>query len=142
MNGAAFLANKRHFELFKLQPYYNINWDLGSEIMVPDSNLAGVAVASLFLGLYVLVLFALVCPFIAWKYLSPLDFTAGVFRHVPSWYRFRPEKFHGPCYTRKWVPHLQTPPKRQSFRRSSGNSPLHRNNANQEVYNPRWSSLN
>jgi hypothetical protein len=57
MDGAAFLANKRHFEL--LQPYYNVYQDLGSEIMVPDSSLAGVAIASSFLGLYILVLFAL-----------------------------------------------------------------------------------
>jgi hypothetical protein len=57
LDAAAFLANERQFEL--LQSYYTIYQDLGSEMMVPDSSLAGVAVASFFLGLYILILFAL-----------------------------------------------------------------------------------
>ncbi|KAJ5987864.1 hypothetical protein N7481_003074 [Penicillium waksmanii] len=57
LNAAAFLASERQFELF--QSYYTIYQDLGSEMMVPDSTLAGVAVASFFLGLYILILFAL-----------------------------------------------------------------------------------
>ncbi|CAI7650448.1 unnamed protein product [Penicillium pancosmium] len=57
LDAAAFLASERQFE--QLQSYYTIYQDLGSEMMVPDSSLAGVAVASFFLGLYILILFAL-----------------------------------------------------------------------------------
>lgn len=57
LNAAAFLANKRFVE--SLDPSYDIYQDLGSEMMVPQSSVAGVAVVSAFLGLYVLILLAL-----------------------------------------------------------------------------------
>lgn len=57
LNAAAFLANKRFVEA--LDPSYDIYQDLGSEMMVPQSSVAGVAVVSAFLGLYILILLAL-----------------------------------------------------------------------------------
>ena len=57
LNAAAFLANKRFVEA--LDPSYDIYQDLGSEMIVPQSSVAGVAVASAFLGLYILMLLAL-----------------------------------------------------------------------------------
>lgn len=57
LNVAAFLATERHFEL--LRSHYTIYQDLGSEMMIPDSSLAGVVTVSVLLGLYILILFGL-----------------------------------------------------------------------------------
>ncbi|KAJ5198505.1 uncharacterized protein N7498_007622 [Penicillium cinerascens] len=57
LNAAAFLANKQFVE--SLDSSYGIYQDLGSEMMVPQSSVAGVAVVSAFLGLYILILLAL-----------------------------------------------------------------------------------
>lgn len=57
MDVAAFLANKRFIEAQSAS--YTIFQDLGSEMTFPKSSVAGLAVASVFLGLYVLMLLAL-----------------------------------------------------------------------------------
>lgn len=57
MNVAGFLANKRLIEAQSAT--YTIFQDLGSEMAFPKSSVAGLAVASVFMGLYVLMLLAL-----------------------------------------------------------------------------------